>query len=102
MLNVYAVDITIEWVLLTRGKTAKKLVFEEVDFPIEEESEIIKIMRLDVESHIKGYHIYKRLEPENVVARFACSGSGKRRSNSWTSKQGNLGRFGKTIFFSYV
>ena len=56
-------------------------------------------MRLDVESDIKGYHIYKRSEPENVVARFACSGSGKRRSNSWISKQRSLGRFGKTIFF---
>ena len=59
--------------MLICGKTAKKLVFEEVDFPIEEESEIIKIMRLDVESHIKGYHIYKRLEPEKVVSRFAVA-----------------------------
>ena len=30
-------------------------------------------MRLEVESHIKGYHIYKRLEPENVVAIFAVA-----------------------------
>ena len=34
---------------------AKKPIFAEVHFSIEEELEIILIKRLDVESHIKGY-----------------------------------------------
>ena len=55
MLHVYAVDITIEWALLIYDKMAKKLIFEEVNFPIEEELEIILIKGFDVKSQIKGY-----------------------------------------------
>ena len=40
--------------LLICGKIAKKLIFEEVDFSIEDELEIILIEKFDVESHIKG------------------------------------------------
>ena len=66
--------------MLICDKMTKKLIFEEVNFSIEEELEIILIKRFDVESHIKGYHAYMnewtpetgeilktRLEPENVV-----------------------------------
>ena len=56
-----------------------KLIFEEVNFSIEEELEFVLTKRFDVESHIKGYHVYinewtpeigeifkTRLEPEYV------------------------------------
>ena len=83
MLNGYAVGITIEWALLICDKMAKQLIFEEVNFLIEEELGIVLIKSFDVESHIKGYHanmnkwtpeiveFHKtRLEHENVVDRF--------------------------------
>ena len=54
---LFAVDI--EWALLICHKMAKTLIFEEVNFSIEEELEIILIKGFDVESHIKGYHIYR-------------------------------------------
>ena len=44
--------------LLICDKMAKKLIFEEVNFSIEEELDIILIKRIDVEPHIKGYHAY--------------------------------------------
>ena len=44
--------------LLIYDKMAKKLIFEEVNFSIEEELDIILIKRFDVEPHIKGYHGY--------------------------------------------
>ena len=60
-----------------------KLTFEEVNFSIEEELEFFLTKRFDLESHIKGYHVYinewtpeigeffkTRLEPEYVVDRF--------------------------------
>ena len=43
--------------MLICDKMAKKSIFVEVHFSIEEELEIILIKRLDVESHIKGYGI---------------------------------------------
>ena len=66
--------------MLICDKMAKKLIFEEVNFSIEEELEIILIKRFDGESHIKGFDVYMngwtpeigetlktRLEQENVV-----------------------------------
>ena len=64
-MKVYAVDITIEWVLLICDKMTKKLIFEEVKFLIEEELEIILIKRFDVESQIKGYHAYMNADARN-------------------------------------
>ena len=58
VLKVYAVDITIEWALFIRDKMAKKLLFDEVNFSIKEEIEIISIKRFDVESYTKGYRAY--------------------------------------------
>ena len=58
MLNVCAVNIMTEWALLICDETAKKLIFEEVNFSIEEELEIILIKRFELEPHIKGYHAY--------------------------------------------
>ena len=73
MLHVYAVDITIEWALLIYDKMAKKLIFEEVNFPIEEELEIILIKGFDVKSQIKGYmticmymYLYVLLDARNM------------------------------------
>ena len=106
--NVYAV----EWVLLSCDKMAKKLIFEELNFSIVKE-EIILIVKFDVESQIKGYHIYmNQWTPEIVESLktclrtwkccwYTCCGSGKRRSNSWTSKQKKLRAFCKNcILFS--
>ena len=58
VLKVYAVDITIEWALFICDKMAKKLLFDEVNFSIKEEIEIISIERFDLESYTKGYHAY--------------------------------------------
>ena len=58
MLNAYAADITIEWALLICDKVAKKLIFEEVNFSIEEELEIIFIIKFDVEFRVKRYQAY--------------------------------------------
>ena len=41
MLNVYEMDVTIEWALLICEKMVKKLIFEGVNFSIEAELEII-------------------------------------------------------------
>ena len=51
-------DITIEWALFICDKMAKKLLFDEVNFSIKEEIEIISIKRFDVESYTKGYRAY--------------------------------------------
>ena len=68
--------------MLFCDKMAKTFIFEEVDFSIEEELEIILIK----DSHIRGYHAYMnawtpeigeilktRLEAANVVHRFAVA-----------------------------
>ena len=64
----------------------QKLIFKDVDFSIEEETEIVLIKEFNVESHIKGYHAYMkkwepkkdktlttRLEPENANDKFAVA-----------------------------
>ena len=51
--------------MLICDKMTKKLIFEEVNFLIEEELVIILINRFDVESQIKGYHAYMNAEARN-------------------------------------
>ena len=66
------------------------MIFKEVNFSIEEESEIILIKRFDVKSHIKPYHAYMNewtpeigeilktcLKPENDVDRFPVAAEKK-------------------------
>ena len=89
---------------------AKKLIFEEVNFSIEEELEIILIKRFGVESHIKGYHAYMnkwtpkigeilktRLEHENVVDRFAVAVEKEGQIDVYTKEIQVV--FQKTIFY---
>ena len=87
------------------------MFFEEVNFSIEEELENILIKRFDVESQIKGYHAYMnewtpeigeilkiRLEPENVVDRFA--GAVEKESQIvGRPHKGNSSRFKNYILF---
>ena len=97
--------------MLICDKTAEKLIFEEVNFSIEEELDVILIKRLDVESHIKGYHVYMNewtpeigeilktcLEPKNVVDRFAVAVEKEGQIVGHLNKE-NSGRFAKTIFY---
>ena len=97
--------------MLICDKMTKKLIFEEVNFSIEEELEIILIKRFDVESHIKGYHAYMnewtpetgeilktRLEPENVVDRFAVAVEKEDQIVGHLNKR-NSGCFAKTTFY---
>ena len=83
----------------------------EVNFSIEEELEIILIKRFDIESHIKGYHAYMnewapetgkilktRLEPENIVGRFAVAVEKDGQIVGDLSK-GNSVRFVKAVFY---
>ena len=70
--------------MLICDKMVRKFIFEEVNFSIDEELEVILIKRFDVESHIKRYYAYMNewtpeigeilktcLDPENTVDRFA-------------------------------
>ena len=97
--------------MLICDKMVKKLIFEEVNFSIEEELEIILIKIFDVESHIKGYHAYMNewtpeiseilktsLEPENVNDRFAVAVEKEGQIVGHLNK-GNSGRFAKTLFY---
>ena len=86
------------------------MIFEEVNFSIEDELEIILIKRFDIESHIKGYQAYIEwtpeiveilktlLEPENVVDRFTVAGEKEGQTVGHLNK-GNSGRFVKSIFY---
>ena len=87
------------------------MFFEEVNFSIEEELEFVLTKRFDVESHIKGYHVYinewtpeigeifkTRLEPEYVVDRFEVEILQEGQIVELPNKR-NSGRLTKSILY---
>ena len=78
---------------------------------IQDELPITLITSMDLETFIKGHHIYKNIwtpqldellevstEPDNPVGKFAVAVK-KNQNVVWHLKKGKTGRFAKTLFY---
>ena len=108
--NGYAMctqSLMIEWALFIFHKIAEKFIFEEVNFSVEEELEIILIKKFDVECRILQQRISwlnkwvgarNRWNSQDSFRTWKCCDSRKKGQIVGDLIKGSSGHFAKTIF----